>query len=422
MENEKEKPSVDNDIAVSTSPEQPEGVAAEASPEQLPASGDKGVPGPPPIADLLDLGIEEEIEKEDAERLKGKVTRFPLSPSKFGGCARELAIELAEFTGLAFYPKEKLDAKAKRRFARGYDIEYSLMKQLKKYIPIPQGFGQQYLEMASTPDGRYVIGGSLDTLFMSEDHMIVDIKSKADFWSSSYSGQFEETFASIAEMPGVRSFGGNPRALFIENIDDFYTRFPKDDFISRYFLQLNAYGACDWAQSFRSNMFPGVVGIKAVELFFENKNNHTMAEIRWAPSRPLYEFAIKRMQDIYQYVVLDKKDPTRYPADFTLGSLACRLCSRKANCWGDSRHPYNGPKKKWPKDADRLTNAGEVENLYEQYKEALTAKTEHDNLESMLITAMVNSGETKIRFKDGKVYELKHLKTPQPHFALRPSK
>lgn len=404
-----------------TNPPMEEAPAAPAA-EEPAAPEFERVPGPPPLSDLLDLGIEEEIEKEDKERLQGKATRFPLSPSKFGGCARELAIELAEFTGLGFYAKESLDAKAKRRFTRGYDIEFSLMRQLKKYIPIPQGFGQQYLEMAHTPDGRYVIGGSLDTLFMSEEHMIVDIKSKADFWSAAYAGQFEETFEKIANMPGVRTFGGNPRALFIEDIEAFYAAYPKDDFISRYFLQLNAYGACDWACNFRSNMFPGVTGIQAVELFFENKNNHSMAEIRWVPSRKLYEFAIQRMQDIYQYVVIDKKDPTKYKADFTLGSLACRLCSRKANCWGDTRHPYTGPKRKWAKDADRVENAEEIEALYEKYKEALTAKEAHDNLEEQLVVAISNSGETKIRFRDGRVYEIKHLKTPKPHYALRPSK
>lgn len=379
-----------------------------------------GVPGPPPLADLLDIGIEDEIRKEDEERLNGKSARFPLSPSQFGGCARALAISLAEFTGLGFYPNIPLDARAKRRFTRGYDIEYSLGKQFKKYIPIAQGFEQQYIEMAVTPDGRYIIGGSLDKLFMSENHMIVDIKSKATYYSSYMSDSFEETFDDIRRMPGVKEFG--ERAFFIENIEEFYDKFPKDDFISRYFLQLNAYSASDWANKFRSNLFPGIIGVNLCALAFENKNNHIMAELRWKPSRNLYDYAIKRMQDIYQWVVIDKKDPASYRPDYTLGSIACRLCSRKEVCWADTRHPYKGPKKKWAKDTHKLPNFSQVEKEYEAYKKVLPTINEFDILENRLIQEIYNSGHDKVKFSDGCVYEIKELKSPQRHLVLRRSK
>jgi hypothetical protein len=378
------------------------------------------IPGPPALADLLDLGIEEEIKKEDKERLKGNTRRFPLSPSQFGACGRSLAMGLAEFVGMGIFPLELLDPRAKRRFSRGYDIEYSMMKQLRKYIPIDQGFGQQYLEMDETQDGKYVIGGSLDTLFITEEALIVDIKSKADYWSASHTGAFEELFSKIRDMQGVTEFG--ERSFFIHDIEKFYDIFPKDDFISRYFLQLNSYGACAWARNFRSNLFPGHVGIKAVSLLFENKNNHIMAEVRWVPSVKLYDFAIAKMKDIYQWVAIDKKPADKYPADFTLGSVNCRLCPRKAACCGDTRHPYNGPKKKWPTDTDKVAGGPKIEQIYLSYKNALTGKTEHDTLELELIKVLVESGETKFRFPDGKVYEIKYLKTPSPHYELRPSK
>lgn len=378
------------------------------------------VPGPPAIADLLDVGIEESILKEEEERQKGKVERFPLSPSQFGACGRLLAIGLAEYIGQAIYPMQLLDSRSVRRFSRGYDIEYSMLRQLKKFVPIKQSFEQQYLDMDRTPDGKYVIGGSLDTLFLSQEHMIVDIKSKATYYSSTHSDTFDETFKSIAQMPGVKQFGEN--AYFIEDIETFYEQFNKDDFISRYFLQLNAYGACDWAANFKSNLFPDVVGIKAVALLFENKNNHMMAELRWVPSRKLYDFAIQRVKDIYQYVAIDKKDPTKYKADFTLGSLACRLCPRRTICWGDARHPYTGPKTKWAKDSNRLPNESSLEKAYEEYKKALTTQISLDKLETELAKEMQASGESKIRFSDGKVFEVKALKSPKPHLAVRPSK
>lgn len=364
--------------------------------------------------------MEQEIKKEEAERQAGKSHRFPLSPSQFGACGRQLAINLAETVGLGIYPIEPMDARAKRRFTRGYDIEYSLIKQLKRYVPIVQGFGQQYLAMDLTQDGKYSIGGSLDTIFMTNEHMIVDIKSKATYFSSYMSDSFEETFDKIRNMPGVREFGA--RSFYIENIEDFYEIYPKDDFLSRYFLQLNAYGACDWATSFRSNLFPGVVGISAVALLFENKNNHVMAELRWKPSQKLYKFAVNKMKDIYQWVVMDKKDPLQYKADFTLGTLACRLCPRKASCWGDTRHPYTGPKKKWAVDSQNTHNGAALEETYKKYKEALTDKAEHDRLELELIKEMTESKETKVRFSDGYIYELKELKSPKPHMELRRGK
>lgn len=378
------------------------------------------IPGPPALADLLDVGIEEEIKKEEEERLKGKVNRFPLSPSQFGACGRLLAMSLAEYVGKGIFPLELLDSKSVRRFSRGYDIEYSMLRQMKKYIPIKQSFEQQYLNMDTTPDGKYIIGGSLDTMFLTDEHMIVDIKSKATYYSNSHSDTFTEMFDKISRMDGVTQFG--ERAFYIHDIDSFYERFEKDDFTSRYFLQLNAYGACDWAVNFKSNLFPESTGVKAVALLYENKNNHMMAELRWAPSRKLYDFAIQRMKDIYQYVVIDNKDPTKYKADFTLGSLACRLCPRKAACWGDARHPYNGPKKKWAKDADRLQNGEALIELYEKYKLSLTSKEDCEKLERELVKEIHATGETKVRFPDGLTYEIRELKSPKPHLALRPSK
>lgn len=394
--------------------------SSEAAIEEVPPAVEFKIPGPPPLADLLDLGIEAEIQKEEKERLKGKIKRFPLSPSKFGSCRKLLAMELAEFMQMGMFPLELFDAKAKKRFSRGYDIEYSMMKQLKKYVPIDQGFGQQYVEMDLTPDGKYVIGGSLDTLFITAEAMITDIKSKADYWSSAFGGAFEETFANIGRMPGVREFGN--RAYFIEDIDAFHAVFNKDDFMSRYFEQLNAYGCSPWARNFRSNLFPGSVGIKAVSLLFENKNNHMNAEIRWTPSTKLYDQSIQNMKDVYQWVVIDKKPADQYKMDFVIGSLACRLCPRKAACWGDARHPYNGPKKKWATDTNRVANMEILEAAYLAYKNALTAKVAHDNLEIELIKEMVNSGEQKLRFPDGDIYEVKELKSPKPHFELRRSK
>lgn len=398
-----------------------EGVTDPAACDPVPVVAEEvKIPGPPPLCALLDEGMNIEIEKDEAARLAGKTQRFPLSPSNFGGCGRKTAIDLAEFCGLKIYPSEPFDARAKRRFSRGNDIEKSLLYQAKRYIPIQQSFTQQYLPMAKTEDGKYVIGGSIDTLFVTEESMIVDIKSKATYWSNSHTDAFQEEFANFMNMPGVVVFGEN--SIFIKDVYEFYQSYDKDNFTSKYFLQLNAYGCSPFAKEFMSNAFPGSQGIKACSLWFENKNNHVMAEIRFAPDQRLYDYSIQKMQDIYKWVMIDKKIAEDYPADYTLGSLACRFCPRKQVCWDDVRHPYTGPSKKWATDTGRLNNGNEIEEIYFQYKELLTKKVNCETVEEKLKVAIKNGGEHKVRMSDGAVYEIYHKKSPKPHMAIKRSK
>lgn len=379
------------------------------------------IPGPPPLVDLFDAGIQEEIDKAEVERNKGKNFRFPLSPSGFGSCGRKLAIELAEFKGLGIYPTIPDDTRSKRRFARGHDIEYSLLRQMKQYIPIGQVMKQQYLPMTITSDGKHQIGGSIDVLIDDKEAMIIDIKSKGTYWSNIASDKFQEEMDEIADSPHCVMFGSN--SIFIMDIYKFYQEYSTDNFISRYFLQLNAYGCSPFAKEYISNTNPGEKGIKAVALLFENKNNHMMAEIRWVPDERLMKFAVDKIQKIYNYVVINKQDPTKFEADFTLGTLNCKMCPRREICWGDVRHPYNGPRTKWAVDTHAIKNGGdEIEKKYADYKKALQTESGFDKLEADLIKAMLNAEATKVRFSDDKVFELRRLKTPKPHMVLRQSK
>lgn len=374
----------------------------------------------PPLTNLFDAGIQEEIDNNELKRQEIGMERFPLSPSQLGGCSRKMALDLAEFSNIAVYPKEKYDPRSTRRFSRGYDIEYSLLKQLNKYVPIQQSYKQQHIEMARTFDDR-IIGGSVDVVLVDENEaMITDIKSKATYYSNAYTDKFEHDFKELAEYEGVHQFGD--MAFYIEDIHEFYHKFPIDNFTSRYFIQLNMYGASPWAREFRHNGFPNIKGISHVSLLFENKNNHMLAEVRWKPSIKLYDETIEKAQNIYNYVVRDKKEPSEYPAEFTLGTVNCRLCDRRAVCWKDKRHPWNGPKTKWAKDIDRLEGAENIEKVYENYKKLLTTQKELDRVEQDLLALLVQTGEQKVRFSDTHIYEIKKLKSPKEHLKLKRSK
>lgn len=378
------------------------------------------IPGPPSLVDLFEVGAQEEIDKNEKERVKGKIKRFPLSPSGFGSCGRKLAIELAEFEGIGIYPIITDDPRSRRRFSRGHDIEYSLLKQMKQYIPIQQTMKQQYLPMEKTKDGKYMLGGSIDVLLDDKESLIVDIKSKSTYWSNVSSDKFQEEMDEIADSPHCVMFGSN--SIYIMDIYEFYKEYSTDNFISRYFLQLNAYGCSPFAKEYISSSNPGEKGVKAVSLLFENKNNHIMAEIRWKPDERLYRFALDKMHEIYQHVVIDKKDPTTFEADFTLGSLNCKMCPRREICWSDAKHPYNGPRTKWAKDSSAIPSGDRLEKLYLEYQKALKQETQFDIMENELIKTMLNLEETKVRFSDGRVFEIKRLKTPKPRMVLRQSK
>jgi len=360
------------------------------------------IPGPPPLPALLDYGIQQEIDEDEKKRLDGKPGRFPLSPSQFGACGRKLAIDLSEYCGIKIYPNEPFDPRTKRRFTRGYDIEYSLLRQMRRYVPISQVCKQQLMPMAITPDGKHIIGGSIDVLFDDEQAMITDIKSKGTFWSNIYTDKFKEDMEEIAAHPLAEMFGEN--AIFITDIWEFYHQYPKDNFISRYFKQLNSYGCSPFAKEFVSNHHPGRKGIQVVSLLFENKNNHMMSEVRWVPDDRLYDEAIDNMQDIYKHVVIDKKPAEEYPADFSFGSLNCKLCSRNKVCYGDAKHPWNGPKRKWPRDINRIKGGKAIDGIYLRLKQELTHSLEADKLEAELITALQNAKERKVKFSDGHHY------------------
>jgi len=380
------------------------------------------IPGPPAITDLFAAGVEADLAEKEEKRKKFELERFPLSPSQFGGCGRNLAIDLAEFCGLKLYKKEMLNSRATKKFSRGHTIEYSLLRQFGFAVPsVKQSHKQQVIHMADTPDGKYVIGGSIDALLSTPDgNMIMDVKSKGTFYSVAYSDKFREEFEEIGMMEGVEKFGTD--AYYIHDIDEFFHNFDRDNFLSGYFLQLNAYGAAPWSQNYKNNLFPDHRGICAVSLYFENKNNHQDVELRWAPSQTLYKYAVDRMQAIYKWVAIDKKDPLKYPTEYILGSLRCKLCARKENCWPGEKHPWIGPKKRWGKDTFKLKDGAKLEEVYKKFKPALNSGKVANQYAAEIMALMEEMKVNKVTFSDGFVYEMKFLKSPKPHTELRRSK
>jgi hypothetical protein len=112
------------------------------------------------------------------------------------------------------------------------------------------------------------------------------------------------------------------------------------------------------------------------------------------------------------------------------GSSKCAFCAYKNDCWKrkskDAKDAFfeTFPKKKWPKDTDRITRAlgDQLEDLYAIFREEQEATDRLKEVESDILKLMEDNKIDKIRFSDNRIYYKKYLKSPYPHYELRRGK
>ena len=117
-------------------------------------------------------------------------------------------------------------------------------------------------------------------------------------------------------------------------------------------------------------------------------------------------------------LVTEEKDPSLAPKDYTLGSIKCAFCNYKRYCWptDDSLKAYfaTWPAKVWPENADEI-----LEMQYNLFKEANLEANKAEQFELELVRLLDEKQISKVRFKDGAIYELRFLKSPKPHMTIR---
>lgn len=377
--------------------------------------------------DLLDIKTyEASVAEEQAIAQGAKPSYNPLRPSASGKCTRELAYALMEYTQQKYYPKEARDPEVTRLLSVGHYLEDQLIEHFQKYVSdyfvlrykqhAVEGFEiecKKYSEVAGT------IEGSMDWCFWSPDTRgVIDAKTKKDKFHKHFASDWENTTDKLMNMKTVEVIGESDKGFWIEDIQAFIKEL-KDPFFEQNFWQLNFYASTPWAKG---------KGIDHGSIIQYNKNDSRLREIRFKPCDELYKRTQIKFQDAASAAELG--NPTAAPRDFMFGSSKCAFCAYKNDCWKrkskDAKDAFfeTFPKKKWPKDTDRITRAlgDQLEDLYAIFREEQEATDRLKEVESDILKLMEDNKIDKIRFSDNRIYYKKYLKSPYPHYELRRGK
>ncbi len=371
------------------------------------------IPGPPiGYVDMLDLAINKKVE-EDAKKPS---LSNPIRPSSAGKCGREKAYEFMEYRGLAKYDKELMTPELYRIFDLGHGVEYSLLKQFNLVEAFRVKYKQQVLTFYPISETE-TIEGSIDVVFLSPKwKCVADVKSKKDKFSAYYASKWDEDGEKLKALPSVQVITEN--AFWVEDLPKFLEEL-NDPFFRANFVQLNMYAV---------NPFITERGIDHAAIIQYNKNDSRLREVRFRPSMDLYLQQQAKDQAIAKAIDLHQ-DPELIPKDHTLGSVKCAFCSFKKQCWGEESNAMKEffkqlpDKKFWPKDTNRLGDVGySIEEFFEARAPHEQSTVLLQEQEDKIIKYLLDNELTKIRLSNGEIYELKHLKSPHPHFELRRGK
>lgn len=356
----------------------------------------------PSIVGLMDEGLQKEIDLEteqwNTRQWEGTpVDRFPLSSSQIGKCSLALGRNLSHYLGIADYPRNNTSfvPRTKRIYARGHAIEALLIEDMEKYTGAKIIDQQKIVTLFTLPDGRE-IKGSIDGIAEFEDgtRVLLDYKSKGARHSAGFNDSIDQFFAEMRETGYVEAVADN--AFAITDVDGFFNIISFNDFFVDYLLQLNSYGSvenCDF-----------------VSLYYENKNTCANYEVRWKPSRTLFDFTKDKFTYIYNTV--KESGAEAIPKEFALGSARCRFCEHNARCWGE----YT-PKT----DAQRGIFIGDLlPELDQALREGRHNVLAASRAEEDILNYMAKEELTHIETSEGLKYERKFYNPKTgPYYKLR---
>lgn len=289
------------------------------------------LPAPRPDVELLgpSRGYVDMLDEATTRYLKKDTyNKTPIRPSAAGKCARELYFELMEFSGRAQYPKELKSPEVHRLLNLGHSVEYHVIKQfelLKDLFEIR--YKQQVLSFTHykaerDPKLTQWLEGSLDLVFWSDKYKCVaDVKSKKDSTYGRKRG-WESTAEKLEGMASVVPIDGSGQSFYVDDLAAFLDEL-KDPFFAANFLQLNLYA---------NSQFLLERGINHGAILQYNKNTSEMREVRFKPSRELYEKNLTKFGNVIKAV--DLGQPELAPKEHEFGSMKCRYCPFSKQCWG----------------------------------------------------------------------------------------
>jgi hypothetical protein len=377
-------------------------------PEQTPITGLLG-----PSVGYVDL-LDEHITKKQIAEAGKAPERNPLRPSNSGSCSRKIAYEYNEYKGNKTYDPEIKEPNIVRLLNLGSSIEYNVLRQLGEVEFLKVLYKQQVLSFFPVNETE-VIEGSIDFVVYLPGHRAIgDVKSKGDKFSSFHSSKWNQELEKLSNMSSVQKI--SDQSFWVEDLPAFLDEL-NDPFFADNFIQLNLYAM---------NPFIRERNIDHAFILRYNKNDSRLMEVRFKPSQVVYDYVQEKYQRIAK-VINETKQPELIEREYNLGSVRCAFCRFKQQCWPeqDALKSFfrSLPPREWPKDTDRLDSPlrDKLEGAYADYCDAEGAAERQERAEEQLINAMRDASVNKARFEDGRVYELKQLKSP-PRIVLRRSK
>jgi hypothetical protein len=357
-----------------------------------------------------------DLAKEDQEFF----TKYsPLRPSSAGVCERSLAYSYAQYKGLAKFESDPKNPETMRLLDLGHAVEGHYLRHLTRAFekmpsPLKLKYKQQVLSFFRLPDG-HLIEGSLDSCFINEKFkVIIDVKSKKDKFSQFYKTSWEDMDAKFIKMKSVQQI--TDKAFWVEDLVAFLEEL-NDAFFAANFYQLNMY-------FFDEGNFIRERGIDHAAILQYNKNDSRHREIRFKPSEEAYGYVKEKFMRVSQVLndALDQENTLevameRTKKEHTLGSASCAFCPYSKQCWPESElgamkeHFSTYPKKRWPKDANRLKVYDEMQEVFDKYKAAVSIESERQKWEQKLIQLLDNEKVSKVKFSNDEIYEVKALKS-----------
>ncbi len=368
----------------------------------------------PPVGytDLLrDTLSQKSAAQLERQRLQGG-DKNPIRPSSAGKCERELAYELIEHAGLAWFEKKPLDPELQLIFSLGHSVEYNILREFGAVDLIKVAYKQQSMLFfkidAKNPKLSVHVEGSSDAAFISEKHGwrgLIDIKSKKVKHSKSFTDSWDELYTKLSGMKTITKIPDSQDAWWIEEPLAFLKEL-NDPFTAMNFWQLNLYANSD---------FFVAKGFDHCALIYYDKNSSRLRELRFKPSREMYDLTEARFRNAV--AAADAADPDLAKAEFPVGSMKCAFCNYNKACSNtkdqDALKAFfkTLPPKYWPKEAGVLGEDFEAKLAEFHEIDSVTAKKEA--LERDLTAALAEAKIYKVRLGGigGPVYELKTLKS-----------
>lgn len=356
--------------------------------------------------EILDehLSKKSEVESSQPRRFN------PLRPSSSGNCARQLAEEYAQFKGLIPTVQEVISPELQRIFQLGSSIEWMMIKQLEQVPEFRLKYKQQVLRIMKLSDGSW-LEGSLDlALFYQGFGVLADWKSKKDNFSSWFRTNWDDQNDGYAKMQTVQKV--TDKLFWIDDLPAFLSEL-KDRWLAKNFYQVNLYATNDFVRE---------SGIDHGAVWQKNKNDSRIREFRFRPSDEIAQ----QVKDKFNLVHDTVTSATKENINEKIESLRCSKGSNCEHCWADdAKAAYwaSQPVRKWAKDTSYLGKTGEeLEALFLDYQDTITQMATGEVVHDAIVAKMLDLDETKIRLKNGEVWEAKFLKSPRPHHELRRSK